>query len=195
MIQLIRQLIRAGMVIGLALLAGLVYMFWSYGRDLPDFAQLAQYKPPTVTRIYAGDGTLAREFASQNRVFLPIHSMPASLTQAFIAVEDQRFAHHKGIDPIALARAVIINIDNLVRGRRLIGASTITQQVAKNFLLTNEVSLSRKLREAVLALRIERVFSKTRIMELYLNEIYLGRGTYGVAAAALAYFDKSLAEL
>ncbi|MBO89730.1 MAG: penicillin-binding protein [Rickettsiales bacterium] len=168
---------------------------WHYGRDLPDYKKLADYEPPTVTRIHAGDGLLIAEYAKERRVFVPIEAMPRKLIEAFIAAEDKNFYHHPGIDFIALARAMITNIRNLGTSRRPVGASTITQQVAKNFLLSNEVSIERKIKEAILAFRIERAFSKDRIFELYLNEIYLGSGSYGCAAAALNYFDKSLGEL
>ena len=174
---------------------GVVVGLWHYGRDLPDYKQLANYEPPTVTRIHAGDGLLIAEYAKERRVFVPIEAMPRPLIEAFIAAEDKNFYHHPGVDFLALARAMVTNIANLGGNRRPVGASTITQQVAKNFLLTNEVSIERKIKEAILAFRIERAFSKDRILELYLNEIYLGYGSYGCAAAALNYFDKSLDEL
>lgn len=176
-------------------LASVMVGLWHYGRDLPDYKQLANYEPPTVTRIHAGDGRLIAEYARERRVFVPIEAMPRQLVQAFIAAEDQNFYSHPGVDFVALARAAMTNIANFGRNRRPVGASTITQQVAKNFLLTNEVSIERKIKEAILAFRIERAFSKDRILELYLNEIYLGYGSYGCAAAALNYFDKPLDEL
>jgi penicillin-binding protein 1A len=174
-----------------------LYLLWEYSRGLPDYKQLAQYDPPTVTRVHAGDGRLIAEYAVERRVFVPVNAMPRRVISAFIAAEDQNFFHHPGVDFAALARAVLTNAVNVVtqRDRRPIGASTITQQVAKNFLLTNELSFERKIKEAILAFRIERTFSKQRILELYLNEIYLGYGSYGVAAAALNYFNKSLDEL
>jgi len=172
-----------------------LYGFYYFGRSLPDYHQLADYDPPVMTRIHAGDGRLLAEYAIEKRVFVPIKAMPAKVVQAFVAAEDQHFFEHIGIDFIGIARAVLINLKNVGSGRRLVGASTITQQIAKNFLLTNEVSIERKVKEAILALRIERVLSKERILELYLNEIYLGFQSYGVAAAALNYFDKSLNEL
>lgn len=174
---------------------GVIYALWHYGRNLPDYKQLADYAPPTVTRVHAGDGRLIAEYAKERRVFVPVGAMPSRVVQAFIAAEDQNFYSHPGIDFLALARAVVMNIANYARGRRPVGASTITQQVAKNFLLTNEVSIERKIKEAILAFRIERALSKDRILELYLNEIYLGYGSYGVAAAALNYFNKSMDEL
>lgn len=172
-----------------------VFALWHFGRDLPDYKQLADYQPPTTTRIHSGDGRLLAEYAKEKRIFVPVSAMPKRVIQGFIAAEDQNFYSHPGVDFVALARAMATNVFNVVRGRKLIGASTITQQVAKNFLLTNEVSVERKIKEAILAFRIERALSKDRIMELYLNEIYLGYGSYGVAAAALNYFDKSLDEL
>ncbi len=175
---------------------GVLYVFHHYGRDLPDYKQLADYDPPTVTRIHAGDGRLLAEYAIQKRVFVPIQAIPRRVVYAFLAAEDKNFYTHPGVDPLAVMRAVVTNVINKVQGRRPVGASTITQQVAKNFLLTNELSYERKIKEAILALRMERTFSKDRILELYLNEIFLGyRGSYGVAAAALNYFNKSLDEL
>ncbi len=169
--------------------------FAHYARDLPDYTQLADYEPGITTRLYAGDGRLLAEYAVENRVFVPVAAVPAQVRQAFISAEDQHFYGHGGLDWLGIVRASLTNLANLGSGRRLVGASTITQQVAKNFLLTNEVSFARKIREAILALRIERAFTKDEILELYLNEIYFGRGAYGVAAAALTYFDKPLAEL
>lgn len=172
-----------------------VYGLWHYGRDLPDYKQLADYEPPTVTRLHAGDGRLIAEYAKERRVFVPVSAMPRRVKQAFIAAEDQNFYRHYGVDLFALARAMATNVVYYVQGRRPVGASTITQQVAKNFLLTNEVSIERKIKEAILAFRIERALTKDRILELYLNEIYLGYGSFGVAAAALNYFNKSMDEL
>ncbi|WP_366657283.1 penicillin-binding protein 1A [Fodinicurvata sp. EGI_FJ10296] len=162
---------------------------------LPDYRQLADYEPPVTTRFHASDGRLLDEFAIENRLFVPINVIPERVRQAFIAAEDQNFYGHSGIDPTSLVRAVVTNIRNIGSGQRPEGASTITQQVAKNFLLTSDVTLDRKIREALIALRMERTFSKDQILELYLNQIYLGRGAYGVAAASLAYFNRSLSEL
>ena len=170
-------------------------VFMHYGKGLPDYRQLADYQPPIMTRVHAGDGRLIAEFAKQHRSFVPIETIPDVVKQAFISAEDQHYYEHFGVDVIGIARAVVTNLKNLGSGRRPVGASTITQQVAKNFLLTNETSLERKIKEAILAIRIEKAFSKTHILELYLNEIYLGYGSYGVAAAALNYFNKSLDEL
>ena len=182
--------------LGVVLALGIIiFTLDFYGRDLPDYSQLKEYEPPIVTRLYAGDGRLMAEFAQEKRVFVPIENMPDLLKQAFIAAEDKNFYTHEGVDFLAIARAVVTNVQNLGRGRRPVGASTITQQVAKNFLLTNEVSFERKIKEAILANRMESAMSKDRLLELYLNEIYLGARAYGVASAALIYFDKSLNEL
>jgi penicillin-binding protein 1A len=174
---------------------GLVYVFYHYGRGLPEYSQLADYEPPTVTRVHAGDGSLLAEYATEKRVFVPIEAIPRRVVNAFLSAEDKNFYDHPGVDFTSVARAVVTNLANLASNRRPVGASTITQQVAKNFLLTNEVSYERKIKEAILAFRIEHAFTKETILELYLNEIYLGFGSYGVAAAALNYFNKSLDEL
>ena len=175
--------------------AAVLWVFWTYGKDLPDYHQLAKYEPPVATRIHAGNGALIAEHATEKRVFMPVEAMPPLLIQAFLSAEDKAFYSHFGVDPRALFRAVVTNAMNYGTGRRPIGASTITQQVTKNFLLTNEVSIDRKIKEAILSFRMERAFTKDQILALYLNEIYLGMGSYGVAAAALNYFDKSLDQL
>lgn len=172
-----------------------ILLFNHYGKDLPDYSQLAQYDPPTVTRLYAADGRLLAEYATEKRVFVPLSAIPKRVQQAFLAAEDKNFYEHEGIDFTGLLRAVRDNIINYGQGKSLVGGSTITQQVVKNFLLTNEKSIERKIREAILATRISHVYSKDKILELYLNEIYLGLGSYGVAAAAQNYFNKSLDEL
>ncbi len=174
----------------------ILYGFNKYGRGLPDHKQLANYSPPVVTRLYAGDGRLMAEYAQEKRVFVPIDAIPPLVVHAFLAAEDQDFFNHGGIDLWSVIRAAVFNLNNKLHDdSRRQGGSTITQQVAKNFLLTNEKSLERKIKEAILAFRIESVLSKPRILELYLNEIYLGIGSYGVAAAALNYFNHSLDEL
>jgi len=172
--------------------SGGVYVFYKFGRGLPDYKQLADYEPPVMTRVHAGDGRLLAEYAEQQRVFVPQAAMPRRVVRAFLSAEDKNFYYHPGIDPMGIARAVITNVKNIASGKRLVGASTITQQVAKNFLLSADVTIERKVKEAILAFRIERALKKERILELYLNEIYLGFGSYGVAAAALNYFNKSL---
>ena len=183
------------LVLGLGAGAGLGGLYYHYGRGLPDYHQLADYEPAVVTRLHASDGRLLAEYATENRVFVPVDAIPKRVVEAFLAAEDKNFYTHPGVDVFAVLRATTQNLAHLGQGRRLVGASTITQQVAKKFLLTNETSISRKIKEAILAFRIERAFSKAHILELYLNEIYLGGGFYGVAAAALGYFDKSLAQI
>jgi penicillin-binding protein 1A len=168
---------------------------WHVARGLPDHAQLANYQPATLTRVHAGDGRVIAEFATERRLFVPIAAMPKRVVHAFLSAEDKTFYSHSGISIPDIIRAGLVNLVNMGQNRRPIGASTITQQVAKNFLLTNEVSVERKLREMLLALRIEEALSKDRILELYLNEIYLGGGAYGVAAASLRYFNKSMDDL
>ncbi|HPF78237.1 MAG TPA: penicillin-binding protein 1A [Alphaproteobacteria bacterium] len=181
-----------GLIAGIAVFA---FVINYYSRDLPDYSQLKKYEPPIITRIYAGDGGLLAEYAQEKRVFVPIQKIPDIVKEAFLAAEDKNFYEHNGVDTYAIIRAVITNLRNSGSGRRLVGASTITQQVAKNFLLTNEVSYERKIKEAILALRMEKALSKDQLLELYLNEIFLGQRAYGVAAAALTYFNKSLDEL
>ncbi len=183
------------LVSGILTVIGGLYILYYYGRDLPDYKQLANYEPPVVSRIYAGDGSLIKEYAREKRLFVPISAIPPKVTQAFIAAEDQNFYTHIGIDFKGLIRAVLVNVKNVITNRRPVGASTITQQVAKNFLLSGEVRMERKIKEAILSYRIEQAFTKDEILELYLNEIYLGQNSYGVAAAALNYFGKSLEEL
>ncbi len=184
------------MALGGIVAAGIVgYLIYDYGRDLPDIDQLADYEPPTVTRVHAGDGRLLAEYSVEKRIFVPFEAFPARVVNAFLSAEDKGFYEHPGVDFQSIVGAVVTNLRNLGTDRRPVGASTITQQVAKNFLLTNETTLERKIREAILAMRMEKVFSKDQILELYLNEIYLGFGSYGVAAAALNYFNKSLDEL
>ena len=192
MLKILGALFSVLCVIVLIAGVGLLYGYYHYARDLPDYRQLAKYDPPTVTRVHAGDGRLLAEFSLEKRVYVPIQAIPQRVINAFLAAEDKNFYNHPGVDFRSVARAIITNIINIGRGRRPVGASTITQQVAKNFLLTNEVSVERKIKEAILALRIEQAFDKYRILELYLNEIFLGYRSYGVAAAALNYFNKSL---
>ncbi len=171
----------------------IIVMHFSVG--LPDYHQLEEYKPMVTTRLYANDGSLMAEYANEKRSFVPIEKIPPMVSNAFLSAEDKKFYSHGGIDLIGLVRAVITNVKNIGSGRRPVGASTITQQVAKNFLLSSEQSISRKIREALLARKIENTYTKDHILELYLNEIYLGGGSYGVASAALHYFDKDLKEL
>ena len=180
---------------GAVAVAAAFYGLYHYGRGLPDYRQLAEYQPPVATRVHAGDGRLMAEFARERRVFVPVRAMPKLVVRAFLSAEDKTFYSHFGIDPPGIVRAAVTNLLNMGTGRRAVGASTITQQVAKNFLVGNELSVTRKIREIILAFRIERAISKDRILELYMNQIYLGFGSWGVAAAALNYFDRSLDEL
>ena len=179
-------------LVGVAAVAGLI---WHFSKDLPDYSQLQDYEPPVMTRVHASDGSLLAEYSKERRLYLPIQAIPKSVINAFLAAEDKNFYEHGGIDFMGMARAAILYAQNYGSNRRPQGASTITQQVAKNFLLTNEVSFNRKIKEALLAMRIERAYTKDKILELYLNEIYLGLGAYGIAAASLVYFDKSVNEL
>jgi penicillin-binding protein 1A len=179
-------------VVGVAAAAGLL---WHFSKDLPDYSQLQDYEPPVMTRVHAADGSLVAEYARERRLYIPIQAVPKLVINAFLAAEDKNFYEHGGLDFTGIARAGIIYLQNYGSSRRPQGASTITQQVAKNFLLTNEVSMARKVKEALLALKIERTYSKDKILELYLNEIYLGLGAYGIAAASLVYFDKAVNEL
>lgn len=173
-----------------------VYLFLqSMMSGLPDFTALRNYEPPVMTRIHASDGQLMAEYARQRRLFLPIQAIPDRVKQAFLSAEDKNFYKHTGIDFFGIARAVVTNVKNIGKDRRKVGASTITQQVAKNFLLTSEQSYERKIKEALLSMRIEQAFSKDEILELYLNEIFFGVGSYGIGSAALHYFDKSVHEL
>ncbi len=172
-----------------------VSILWAFSNNLPDYKYLKNYKAPVSSKIYSGDGELIQDFSSEKRIFIPYNSIPKIVVNSFLSAEDKNFFNHPGIDAKGVLRAIIKNISNILNSKRLEGASTITQQVAKNFLLTNEVSLQRKLKEAILAFRIERSLSKERILELYLNQIYLGQGSYGIAAASLEYFDKSIDEL
>src|SRR5271169_5861567 len=195
MVKLIRFLFVCAVVLAIAGCGFVGVTIWYFGRDLPDYQQLAHYQPPITTRVHAGDGRLLAEYATERRVFVPIQAIPKRVIDAFLSAEDKNFYSHHGIDPLSMARAAITDVGRLRANRRPVGASTITQQVAKNMLLTNEISIERKIKEVLLATRIEAALPKDRILELYLNEIYLGGGAYGVAAAALTYFDKSLDEL
>ncbi len=188
-------LFAAGTIIFVAAVAAAAGLLWHYSQSLPDYSQLQDYEPAVMTRVHASDGSLLAEYARERRLYIPIQAVPKLVIHAFVAAEDKNFYEHGGIDFSGIARAAMLYVQQYGSGRRPQGASTITQQVAKNFLLTNELSFSRKIKEALLAMKIERAFSKERILELYLNEIYLGMGAYGVAAASLLYFDKSVHEL
>ncbi len=197
MLRFLSSLFSSIFVLGIIGIVAILYTVWHFSQGLPDYTQLETYTPPITTRLYASDGTLLNEYAIERRVFVPLNKIPDNVKNAFMSAEDKSFYSHIGLDFIAIARAAATNAKNLVTGNRggLVGASTITQQVAKNFLLTSERTYSRKIKEAILALRMERAFEKDHILELYLNEIYLGKSAYGVAAAALHYFNKDLTEL
>ena len=177
--------------------AGAGLLLWQASKDLPDYDSLAKYEPPVMSRIHAHDGSLISEFARERRIFVPINTIPKRVLNAFISAEDRRFYEHGGIDFQGIARAVFSAVETKLRGskKNIQGASTITQQVAKNFLLTNERSMERKIKEAILAIRIERAYNKDKILELYLNEIFLGLNSYGIAAAGMTYFNKELKDL
>ncbi|WP_431203009.1 penicillin-binding protein 1A [Bradyrhizobium betae] len=195
LVRFLGFLFTAGTVVFLAGVGVAAGLMWHFSKDLPEYSQLQDYEPPVMTRVHAVDGSLLGEYAKERRLYLPIQAMPKLVINAFLAAEDKNFYEHGGIDYTGMARAGLLLIQNFGSNRRPQGASTITQQVAKNFLLTNEVSFARKIKEALLAMRIEKAYSKDKILELYLNEIYLGLGAYGIAAASLVYFDKSVNEL
>ena len=184
-------------IIGISLISFSLIMIilWNFSNNIPDYKFLKNYKPPVSSKVYSGNGDLVSDFSKEKRIFVPYSSIPQKVINAFLSAEDKNFFSHPGVDAKGVLRATINNISNILTSKRLEGASTITQQVAKNFLLTNEVSINRKIKEAILAFRIERALTKERILELYLNQIYLGSGAYGVAAASLEYFDKSIKEL
>jgi penicillin-binding protein 1A len=191
MIRLIGYFFGIGTALALLVAAGIGVFVGNLAKDLPDYEVLAKYEPPVTTRVHASDGALMGEFARERRLYLPIQAVPDRVKAAFLSAEDKNFYHHPGIDIMGLGRAVINNIQTGAKQ----GASTITQQVAKNFLLTKDQTYERKIKEAILSFRIEQAYSKDRILELYLNEIFFGLGSYGVAGAALTYFDKSVNEL
>jgi penicillin-binding protein 1A len=196
-LRLIGYLFGIGAVIFLAVAAGVAYYVSGLTHDLPNYDVLAKYEPPVMTRVHAADGQLVAEYARERRLYLPIQAIPERIKAAFLSAEDKNFYSHAGIDYFGAARALLQNLEAYAGGggQRLVGASTITQQVAKNFLLTTDQTWDRKVKEAILALRIEQAYSKDKIFELYLNEIFLGLGAYGVAAASLEYYDKSVHEL
>ena len=180
---------------GLLSAFSILAVLWAFSNNLPDYKFLKSYKPSVSSKVYSGNGELVNDFSTEKRIFVPYNAISEKVINSFLSAEDKNFYSHPGVDAKGVLRATINNISNIASSRRLEGASTITQQVAKNFLLTNEVSLNRKIKEAILAFRIERALSKERILELYLNEIYLGGGAYGVASASLEYFDKPISEL
>src|SRR5262245_39193994 len=178
----------AAMVVFVAIGGAAAFILWKVSKDLPDYEVLAKYEPPVMTRIHANDGNLIAEFARERRTYVPFSAIPDRVTEAFISAEDKNFYQHGGLDIKGILRAAVTNLSSAQSVRRMFGASTITQQVAKNFLLSSDQTMERKLKEAILAIRIERAFTKEQILELYLNEIYLGAGAYGVAAAAQTYW-------
>ena len=190
-LKFLKYLIYLFLLIFLSILSSIFY----FSTTLPDYSSLEDYKPKVMTRVHSSDGHLVKEYSREYRIFIPIDDIPNDIKEAFISAEDKNFYNHYGIDPLGILRASLYNIKNLIVNRRPQGASTITQQVAKNFLLSDEISLSRKIKEALLAFKIEQILSKDRILELYLNQIYLGAGTYGIAAASNRYFEKELSKL
>ncbi len=195
LLRLVGFTFAAGMIIFIAAAGAAGFVLWKVSNELPDYEVLAKYEPPVMTRIHANDGRLIAEFARERRIYVPMTAVPDLVIKAFISAEDKNFYQHGGIDLQGIIRAVVTNMSAAQSGRRSVGASTITQQVAKNFLLTKDQTMERKLKEAILAIRIERAFTKEQILELYLNEIYLGAGAYGVAAAAQTYWNKAMNEL
>ena len=195
MSNLIKKILIIISTIGLLLFISVIAVLWTYSNTLPDYKFLKKYKPPVSSKLYSGSGQLVSDFSSEKRIFVPYEAIPKKVIFSFLSAEDKNFFSHPGVDAKGIVRAVIKNISNIINSKRLEGASTITQQVAKNFLLSNEVSINRKIKEAILAFRIERALSKERILELYLNQIYLGEGAYGIASASLAYFDKPISKL
>ncbi len=195
MTKIIKNTLIAILSLLLLSLVIVLTVLWTFSNSIPDYRFLKNYKPPVSSKMYSGEGDLVADFSKEKRIFVPYETIPKNVINSFLSAEDKNFFSHPGVDAKGLIRAVINNIDNILNSKRLEGASTITQQVAKNFLLSNEVSINRKIKEAILAFRIERALSKERILELYLNQIYLGSGAYGVAAASLEYFDKSIREL
>lgn len=195
LVKFFGYLFGIGAALALLIAAGVWMYLQHLDEDLPDYTALKNYEPPVMTRVHAADGSLMAEYATERRMFLPIQAIPDRVKQAFIAAEDKNFYSHIGVDPEGIARAAVRFVQNYGSGRRPEGASTITQQVAKNFLLTNDLSIVRKIKEAILSLRIEQAYTKDEILELYVNEIYFGLGAHGIAAAALIYFDKSVHEL
>ncbi len=193
--RLISALLSLGLLAVALCAVGVAAVFSHYGKDLPKYDYLKDYQPPTLSRIYADDGRMMAVVAAEQRLFVPMKAIPKRVIDAFLSAEDAEFYNHKGLDYFGIVRAAIVNVQNMGTDKHPMGASTITQQVAKNMLLSNEVSIARKIRESILAVRLEKALSKDRILEIYLNQIFLGNRSYGVAAAALNYFNKSLDEL
>ena len=195
MTKVFKNIFTISIIISLIAFIGIFGILWTFSNKIPDYKFLKSYKPPVSSKMYSGNGDLVADFSQEKRIFIPYSAIPKKVINAFLSAEDKNFFSHPGVDAKGVLRATINNLKNILTSKRLEGASTITQQVAKNFLLTNEISINRKIKEAILAFRIERAFNKERILELYLNQIYLGSGAYGIAAASLEYFDKSIKEL
>ena len=195
MSQIIKKISITILILLILSFISIIAILWNYSNKLPDYKFLKNYKPPVSSKLYSDKGELVIDFSTEKRIFVPYNSIPKKIIYSFLSAEDKNFFNHPGVDAKGVVRATYNNIFNIIFSKRLEGASTITQQVAKNFLLTNEVSLDRKIKEAILAFRIERAFNKERILELYLNQIYLGEGSYGIASASLNYFDKPISEL
>ena len=193
--KVIKRLLILVLLASILFFSSIISILWIYSNKLPDYKYLKSYKPPVSSKLYSGNGVLVSDFSSEKRIFVPYSAISQTVIKAFLSAEDKNFFDHPGVDAKGVIRAIKNNIFNILYSKRLEGASTITQQVAKNFLLTNEVSIDRKIKEAILAFRIERVLSKKRILELYLNQIYLGEGSYGIASASLRYFNKPISEL
>ena len=193
--KLLKKLILLSLAGTLIMFVAVIAILWAFSNKLPDYKFLKSYKPPVSSKVYAGEGQLVSDFSKEKRIFVPYDAVPPKVINSFLSAEDKNFFSHPGVDAKGVIRATINNISNVIYSKRLEGASTITQQVAKNFLLSNEVSINRKIKEAILAFRIERALSKKRILELYLNQIYLGQGAYGIASASLEYFNKPISEL
>ena len=193
--KLFKKLILLSFAGTLIMSVAVIAILWAFSNKLPDYKFLKSYKPPVSSKVYAGEGQLVSDFSKEKRIFVPYDAVPPKVINSFLSAEDKNFFSHPGVDAKGVIRATINNISNVIYSKRLEGASTITQQVAKNFLLSNEVSINRKIKEAILAFRIERALSKKRILELYLNQIYLGQGAYGIASASLEYFNKPISEL
>tara|TARA_B100001105_G_scaffold99889_1_gene79900 strand:- start:222 stop:2561 length:2340 start_codon:yes stop_codon:yes gene_type:complete len=193
--KLFKKLILLSLAGTLIMFVAVIAILWAFSNKLPDYKFLKSYKPPVSSKVYAGEGQLVSDFSKEKRIFVPYNAVPPKVINSFLSAEDKNFFSHPGVDAKGVIRATINNISNVIYSKRLEGASTITQQVAKNFLLSNEVSINRKIKEAILAFRIERALSKKRILELYINQIYLGEGAYGIASASLEYFNKPISEL
>ena len=193
--KFLKKILLSVLTISLSFFIFVIVILWAFSSKLPDYKFLKNYKPPVSSKLYSGNGELVSDFSSEKRIFVPYDAIPKKIIYSFLSAEDKNFFTHPGVDAKGIVRATLNNIKNILSSKRLEGASTITQQVAKNFLLSNEVSIERKIKEAILAFRIERALSKERILELYLNQIYLGQGSYGIASASLQYFNKSISEL